>query len=250
MNTPIADRIPSSSGLLKAITAAVVFLVVVSPSNAAVLANYDFSSGADPSFEAVNTTATAFSAGAFTGGTGSAAPTYSGFISLASQRVVGASLVDPGTEALAVSNNNYFTFTLAADSGFHLDLTSLTFDVDYTGTGGNVSNSTTFFVRSSIDGFATTLGTPVEEVYLLTSLGFTPVAIDLSDASFQNLTDAVTFRIYMFDEANSSNRFARIDNVVLNGMVVESIPEPSAILLTGFAGAFLLAVRKRGQAVC
>lgn len=75
----------------------------------------------------------------------------------------------------------YFEFTLTPNATFCLNFTNFNYTGQVSGTG-----ATSFAFRSSLDGFTTNIGTP----------NATGTTIDLSSASYQNLTSAVTFRIY------------------------------------------------------
>ena len=130
------------------------------------------------------------------------------------------------SQAGALAANDYFFFTIAPGSSFfaggEIDLTSLTFD--RANTGGFTS---TFFVRSSVDAFATNLG---GTSYTTSSTTFTSATITLTDPSFQDLTVPVEFRFYLYDDTGSGSNRTFIDNVVLNGT---AIPEPATYMLLG-----------------
>ena len=59
--------------------------------------------------------------------------------------------------ASAVLNNQYFEFTVAADAGFVMDLTSLTFDA----ARGGASTPRGWLLRSNLDGFTTDIASAV-----------------------------------------------------------------------------------------
>jgi hypothetical protein len=94
------------------------------------------------------------------------------------------------TPAAALTNNADFKFTLTANAGFLLDLTSLTFDTMRG--GGSIPRG--YDVRSSVDNYAATLGTADVQTARPT---FTPVTIDLSGSAFQNLS-TITFKIFCY----------------------------------------------------
>ena len=111
--------------------------------------------------------------------------------------------------------------------------------LEFLGARGGASTARGYDVRSSIDGFATTLGS--DDFANQRSDGFVPVIIDLSGGDFSNLTTATEFRVYFFTpDAGNSVEF---DNIELNGTVT-AIPEPSSSLLVVLGGVFL-ARRKR-----
>ena len=119
--------------------------------------------------------------------------------------------IDPGanssTAALAVANDRYFEFTLAADDGFFLDLDNLMFGAARGGSG----TPRGFVVRSSVDGFASNVATadmttvrPDLKLY----------TVDLSQPAYTDLTE-VTFRIYSYVPAGG-NSVEYVD-VTVNG---------------------------------
>lgn len=110
----------------------------------------------------------------------------------------------------AVANNADFKFTLTADAGYLLDLSSLTFDV----MRGGASTPRGYDVRSSVDGFATSLG---QADVGTARPAFTNVSIDLTSAAFQGLT-TITFKIFSYSPATGSS--VDYDNFVVNGSVV------------------------------
>jgi len=205
---------------------------------AAVLVSYPFNSGAlapvsvDPGLIA----------GDFSGASVLQANYASGFARVVSDRIPGPSGV-PGTPADALSAGTYFSFQVAPQSGQTLNLTSLDFSGALYGAGSAGSYTATFFVRSSLDNYGTTVGNPFSVSYQLNSSpSFTNTSINLTDLSFQNLSGPITFRIYLYDSGiAATNRYVGLDNVVLNGVV---IPEPTIGLLLG-TGLALIWLRRR-----
>lgn len=114
------------------------------------------------------------------------------------------------TPDAAIINNADFKFTLAANAGFLLELTSLTFDV----MRGGTTAPRGYDVRSSVDNFAATLGTADVTTNRPT---FTPVSIDLSGSVFQNLS-TITFKIFCYTPATGSS--VDYDNIVVNGITM------------------------------
>ena len=119
--------------------------------------------------------------------------------------------IDPGanssTAALAVANDRYFEFTLAADDGFFLDLDNLMFGAARGGSG----TPRGFVVRSSVDGFASNVATadmttvrPDLKLY----------TVDLSQPAYTDLTE-VTFRIYSYVPSGGSS--VEYVDVTVNG---------------------------------
>lgn len=88
--------------------------------------------------------------------------------------------------------NDYFEFKLTPASGYKINFTGFT----YVGGGGiDLTPPNNFAFRSSLDGFAANIGTP-------TLAGTT---INLSAAQFQNITSAITFRLYAWRSGGSPN---------------------------------------------
>lgn len=150
-----------------------------------------------------------------------------------------ANAIDP---ANAFLQNDYFSFTISPNSGFRLNLDSLSLDTS--------SSSTTienFFIRSSVDAFTSNL-----DSFSRNAATFVNSTVVLTNnAAFQNLTTSTEFRFYVFDNSNSSSQFARFDNVTLNGTsaAVTAVPEPGTVtlMLLGLIGAGS-AARKRKKA--
>jgi hypothetical protein len=132
----------------------------------------------------------------------------------------------------AVTANDYWSFTVTPSSGFTLDLTTLTFDSLHNATAGNgdqdINATMGFFVRSSIDGYASNIGSTFTQAWSTTSSR----SVDVSAPAFQGIDTAITFRIYIFDSGiDTASNGARLDNVVLNGHVVA---ESTGAFLSGF----------------
>ncbi|MGL2999900.1 T9SS sorting signal type C domain-containing protein [Flavobacterium sp. RSSB_23] len=100
--------------------------------------------------------------------------------------------------------NDYFEFTLTPNAGYEIDLTSFV----YTSTVSATNQPTRFAFRSSIDGFATNIVTP----------SATGTTINLSGAAYQNITSAITFRIYAYRSGSNAGTFG-INDFTFNGTV-------------------------------
>jgi hypothetical protein len=131
--------------------------------------------------------------------------------------------------ASAVVNNQYFEFTVAADAGFTMDLTSLTFDVSR----GGASTPRGWVLRSDVDGFATDIAT---EIVATSQPNLSSFAVDLLGASHQDLTE-VTFRLYGYGPSTGIGQF--FDNIVVNGSV-QAVPEPAMVAALGVGVSTLL----------
>ena len=100
--------------------------------------------------------------------------------------------------------NDYYEFTLTPNAGYEIDLTSFV----YTSTVSATNPQIRFAFRSSIDGFANNIGTPTAD----------GTTIDLSDAAYQNITSAITFRIYAYRSGSNAGTFG-INDFTFNGTV-------------------------------
>lgn len=172
------------------------------------LVEYDFTAS---SFAATTTT-TGVSGSNVTDGSVST-PTSAGNNGYASDPVISISpALGATTTETAVSTNSYIQFTLTPNAGKRVSLTTLTFNA----ARGGAATPRGYDVRSSVDGYAATLGTADLSTQRPT---FTPVSIDLSGANFQNQTSAITFRIYVY--APSTANVIDIDSISINGAVLD-----------------------------
>jgi hypothetical protein len=197
------------------------------PVEPVVIARYPFTSGSPASTD----TESSSTAADFLKGPNDT-PAFWGFSSSGNGNVYAQSRGTEGSEAAAVTANDYWSFTVTPDPGLGLNLSTLTFDTQHNATAGNGDQDTNatmgFFVRSSIDGYAGNIGSTFTQAWNTTSSR----SIDLSAPAFQGLQTATTFRIYMFDSGiNTASNGARLDNVVLNGNAVADATEA---FLSGF----------------
>ncbi len=220
---------------------------------AAVITQYVFDGSVDtPSGTAANVTAGNFTPHASLTSASPASPGFSASVPAGggtNSRFV-RTHVTANDQAGSVAANNYFDFTVTAAPSFFLNLTSLTFSLGANGvnTSPATPNTASFFLRSSVDGFAATIGS-VQSVSAVdgTTVWSTAGNVDLSAASFQGL-NGITFRLYVFDSFDFTpgdfTGVNRLDSVVLNGTV--AIPEPSVlgVMTLALAG---LGLRRRGR---
>ena len=140
----------------------------------------------------------------------------------------------------AFTANSYFQFTVTPQATFEMDLSSLSFDASYGPSAG-----AGYAIRSSLDNYLTELQSgQVTRQYD----SFDTYSLDLSAASFQNITEDATFRIYIFLNPGGGNPALAIDNVRLDGIVAtaSAIPEPaSAAVLVGFFAIGFATSRRR-----
>lgn len=206
-----------------------------------VLVQYDFGAAgtplATPSAIDANADDVTYS---FTAGAG----VSSGFgLSTSSGNPVASAYVNSTylTEAISSSSTDYVTFSLAANTGYHLDLSTLTFA--YAFTGGDSTQSATFGIRTSVNGFASDVGTinAMRQNTSGSSVVWSSTSVDFSAASFDSLT-TIEIRIYLADSGTLTNSFVRLDNVTLNGASV-AVPEPRVWMLCG-VGAVVMFFRR------
>ncbi len=211
----------------------------ISSVGSAALVSYNFASNSQAgSGIDSNITASPFSAGA------GLTATYTSDHAR-SAGAVGTSAI-PGTEATSVSENDYFTFTVTPTAGYQLNLTSLSFSVQYYG-AVSATAWAKYFVRSSRDGFASTIGATFETTLVAASYSagnWVPNnSISLTGPLFQNVTEETVFRIYLYDN-NSTDRWIALDSIVVDGSAL-AIPEPASFLMAGMAACGILLTRKR-----
>lgn len=111
------------------------------------------------------------------------------------------------TQAAAFTSNADFKFTLTADTGYLLNLTALDFDAMRGGAG----TPRGYAVRSSVDNFASVLGTADLATVRPT---FTHVSLSLAGATFQNLS-TITFKIFSYSPATGSS--VDYDSILVSG---------------------------------
>lgn len=121
-----------------------------------------------------------------------------------------------GWNSTSLNANDYFTFTLTPNSGYEINFISFIYSGQASGTG-----PTSFVFRSSLDGYVANIGTA-------TAIGTT---IDLSSASYQNLTSAVTFRIYAWGASAPTGTFS-INDFIFNGTVSAVSTTPANVALS------------------
>ncbi len=141
----------------------------------------------------------------------------------------------------------YFEFTLSVDSGFTLDLTSISF-----GLGRSATGPRQWEWRSNVDSYSATIGS-----YTSTNAGLTNSSgvltnpdtnsswtgnvLDLSGSAYQDLT-SITFRLYGYNSEASAGTGGLQGNLSFSGDVV---PEPSGAAILGSIGIIGLLRRRR-----
>lgn len=136
--------------------------------------------------------------------------------------------VDPG-------DNDYFEFTITPDVGKKLNLEEFRFS-----TRGDNGGPANWSVRTSLDGFTDAIYTNIGQ-----SQGNN--SVDLTGASFDDLTSAISFRIYLAGRTGGSGAGGALANAG-NGTqllgTVTPVPEPSALVLA-LSGLALIMRRDR-----
>ena len=162
------------------------------------------------------------------------------------------------TLAGAISNNHYIQFTVTAATGYILNLSSLDFNGETSGTG-----SDDIAVLTSVDGF--TSGNQIASLtgrhvvatgdFDTDASGFGSV-ISLSASKYQNLS-SITFRIYGWNTTSGSgttyirNLGGTDADLTINGTTaVSAVPEPSTYaLIFGAATLGFVIYRRRSKRV-
>lgn len=221
--------------------------VAMSHSHAAVIAEYDFNTDLNASTADANITAGAVTSGAGISGSGRSSFSNSLF---AQTGATSTASIRVGT---AIANDDYFSVTMGADSGYYMDLDSITLDYGYTNNSGSFGvKDLKAYIFSSVDGFvdagdilgSEVIQTTVDNNSLQYPGGSPGLTVDLSAYSYVWSGGEIEFRIYLADNTNSSAYVHRIDNVTLNGTVAV-VPEPSSTALLGLGGLAVLLRRKR-----
>jgi len=171
--------------------------------------------------------------GVLSRGSGAAAP------GSPSANTFGASGFNAANLGSALTNNDYFTFSISVASGYQMSLTSVSFKMSETTNGA--TNAALF---SSVGGFSSA-GMAIA-TWATPSGTTSDQSITLSGGSFSNLTGTVEFRIFAYGGNSSSTDKFRLRNLSGDDLIiagsVSAIPEPAtyAALLgaASLAGAF------------
>ena len=116
----------------------------------------------------------------------------------------------------ALDATAYFTFTLTPNPGGFINLTSFVYTSQASGTG-----PTSFRFRSSLDGFAADIASPIA----------TGATIDLSGATYQNLGSAIEFRLYGYGASAGTGTFS-VNDFTFNGTVTTNDTTPPTLSST------------------
>ncbi len=219
-----------------ALTVLAAVAVSVGSAHANVLANYPFTSSSRASTDVdANSSASSITDGSGLTSLidtvrGNSAPALGG---------ISSDQIDGSTNAAAVAANDYVTFTLTP--GSTVSLTSLALDAaNYTNDGTFSAES--FFVRSSVNAFASNVGT-TQSIAAGSNGAFANFSFDLSGAGFQNVATPIEFRIYFQDAISDPDRGVLLDNIIVNGTSA-AVPEPATLAMLAL-GCGLLACMQR-----
>ena len=113
-----------------------------------------------------------------------------------------------GWNSIALDVNDYFEFIITPNSGVAINFISVNFTLQNSASGP----ATNWVLRSSRDGFANDIGT--------INSNATGVAntVMLSNPLFQNITTAITFRIYAWGAGAGTGTFS-VNDFVFNGVM-------------------------------
>jgi hypothetical protein len=106
--------------------------------------------------------------------------------------------------SIPFDNTDYFYFTITPNAGYEINFVSFV----YTGQRSNGTGPTNFAFRSSLDLYTAPIGTPTDS----------GTTINLSSATYQNISGAITFRFYAWGANNGNGTFS-INDFTFNGVV-------------------------------
>lgn len=153
----------------------------------------------------VSATAIAPGAGISVGNSGTAlSPPNAGYIN---------STVTSSNQTEAIANNDYFSFTLTPTIGNSLTLTNLELSAIYS-IANSLGQNASIFVRSSLDNYASDVAS--NSFSFLNP--YTKMSIPLG-ASFTQIPSNITFRVYVFDDTDTTGDGLRIDNIFVRGSI-------------------------------
>jgi hypothetical protein len=209
--------------------AAVFAMATQSVNGAAIVARYEFTSGSLASSDTDTSTASSFSNGN----------------GITTSTALNDETVGSDKTGSSLTSNDYFEFTITPAVNTPMDYVSLAFDAGFGGTAVQTSSTASFDVRSSLDVYAATIGTVQTETYQkVTSDDQLPLhahSINLSATQYQNVTQPITFRIYLYDTTSDPLRKLRLDNVA----VTAEVPEPATATLVGVGTVAIAGLRRR-----
>lgn len=120
-----------------------------------------------------------------------------------------------GWDTPAVDLTAYLEFTITPNTGFKINFSTQEFKCNLSG----APNLTPYLIRSSLDNYTTNI--PFSQATFAA-----PTIVNLSAASFQNITTPITFRIYPFGGVGTTATFS-INDFTFKGTVSQSLDVPS-----------------------
>ena len=136
--------------------------------------------------------------------------------------------------ANAVTGNDYMEFTVSPNLGFNFDITSVTVNLQRSGTGPRG-----IALRSSVDGYSSNLGGEQAIADLTSTQSFTFVF------SQTNNNTSVTYRVYMWAEDTSGSGgpgdFTGND-IIVNGVVYPAVATPTITTTPASLSGFIYAL--------
>lgn len=197
-----------------------------------VVVQYDFGTTGTPT-TASSVTSTDWTASNFTAGPGLSVSTTTISVGDPAPSFYARSDQTNSSGALALTSNDYFSFTITPLNGYILDLGDIS--LDFAASWSSTVNRG-FAIYSSINGFSST----ENAIYSFSTTAavspagtFSTHSISLAGEDYQGITSAVTFRIYLWDGASSTTSYLYVDNVTIN-----TIPEPAPVMLA-IGGVFV-----------
>jgi hypothetical protein len=138
--------------------------------------------------------------------------------------------------ANAISNDYYVGFNLGLAGG-SVDLTSFSFDTDYTGGGADKALYLLANTNGGVWDATDQIGTTTQS-----GTGAFSASFDLSAEA--DITADTEFRLYLITAASTTSHGFALDNLQLEGTVT-AIPEPSTTALLGLGGLALILRRRK-----
>jgi len=122
----------------------------------------------------------------------------------------GANRYNANNWNLTFDANDYFTFTLTPNGGYLINFTQFQFTRQRSATG-----PTNFELRSSIDGFTTSIGTGTVPT------SFATTTVNLAIPALQNINSAIEFRLYYWGTSNTGGT-ASVNDFSFTGTVAQA----------------------------
>ncbi len=149
----------------------------------------------------------------------------------------------------AVAGNDYIEFSVNPDVNYALNLTGVSFD-SLLQFNQNGTMTSTIQLRSSVDGFASSLGQVTRSLTSAYGAGADAVTAWNYDmltlgSGFESLTGPVQFRLYFADNIDLESGVVRMDNIQIHGSTA-LIPEPASLALLAMGSLLTMSRRRAG----